>query len=110
MPTPSRRLRFGYRRARLSPWAGGGAFGCGVSFGAVAAGSSFASAERRGSRRGAWWNLSVAGATKFPLEQGGLSDQDAVDIADYFAHQPRPDFDAKVDDWPKGERPKNGGC
>jgi thiosulfate dehydrogenase len=55
-------------------------------------------------------NMPIAGATKFPLEQGGLSDQDAVDIADYFAHQPRPDFDAKVDDWPKGERPKNGGC
>ena len=25
-----------------------------------------------------------------PLGQGGLSDQDAVDVAEYFSHQPRP--------------------
>jgi hypothetical protein len=46
------RFGAGYRRARLSALAGSGAFGTGFGFGA-AAGSSFASAERSGSRRGA---------------------------------------------------------
>jgi thiosulfate dehydrogenase len=55
-------------------------------------------------------NMPIAGKTKFPIGQGGLLDQDAADIADYFAHQPRPDFAAKTNDWPKGERPKDGGC
>jgi hypothetical protein len=41
-----------YRRASLSALARGGAFGGAVGFGSVA-GSSFASAERNGSRRGA---------------------------------------------------------
>ncbi|WP_432787156.1 hypothetical protein AAEX37_01246 [Oligella sp. MSHR50489EDL] len=36
-----------------------------------------------------------------------LSDQDAVDIAEYFTHQPRPDFAGKVNDWPNGEKPKD---
>lgn len=36
-----------------------------------------------------------------------LSDQDAVDVAEYFAHQPRPDFPGKVNDWPKGGKPKD---
>jgi hypothetical protein len=53
----------GYRRARLSALAGGGAFGCGAGFGA-GAGSSFASAERSGSRRGARGNLSVSMARR----------------------------------------------
>jgi hypothetical protein len=52
----------GYR-ARFLAWAGGGAVGCGVCFGAVA-GSSFASAERSGSRRGARGNLSVSMARR----------------------------------------------
>ncbi|UOO87784.1 c-type cytochrome [Vitreoscilla massiliensis] len=40
--------------------------------------------------------------------QGGvLSDQDAVDIAEYFTHQPRPDFAGKVKDWPEGNKPKD---
>ena len=40
--------------------------------------------------------------------QGGvLSDQDAVDIAEYFTHQPRPDFAGKVKDWPEGKKPKD---
>lgn len=43
-----------------------------------------------------------------PLGQGGtLSDQEAVDVAGYFTHQPRPDFAAKVDDWPNGGKPKD---
>ncbi len=40
--------------------------------------------------------------------QGGvLTDQDAVDIAEYFTHQPRPDFAGKVNDWPNGKKPKD---
>ena len=45
----------GYRRARLSTLAGGGAFGSGVGSGAA---SNFPSAARSGSRRGAWGNRS----------------------------------------------------
>lgn len=40
-------------------------------------------------------------------EGGVLSDQDAVDIAEYFTHQPRPDFAGKVNDWPNGNKPKD---
>ena len=50
-------------------------------------------------------NMPVAHVPNFPQDQGGLSDQDAVDIAEYFTHQPRPDFPAKVNDWPKGGKP-----
>lgn len=40
------------------------------------------------------------------LGQGGtLSDQDALDVAEYFTHMPRPDFAAKTNDWPKGKKP-----
>ena len=40
--------------------------------------------------------------------QGGvLSDQEAVDIAEYFTHMPRPDFAGKVNDWAKGNKPKD---
>ena len=46
-------------------------------------------------------NMPVAHVPNFPQDQGGLSDQDAVDIAEFFTHQPRPDFPAKVNDWPK---------
>lgn len=46
------------------------------------------------------WNM--------PLGQGGvLSDQDAYDVAEYFIHQPRPDFARKAEDWPKGDKPKD---
>jgi thiosulfate dehydrogenase len=38
---------------------------------------------------------------KSPLGQGGLSDQDAVDVAAYFSHMPRPDFPDKVKEWPR---------
>ena len=50
-------------------------------------------------------NMPVGAHGKFPLAQGGLSDQDAVDVAEYFSHQPRPDFAAKVKDWPKDPKP-----
>ncbi len=53
-------------------------------------------------------NMPVGHGLNWPLGQGGaLSDQDAVDVSEYFTHQPRPDFPAKVNDWPKGGKPKD---
>ena len=53
-------------------------------------------------------NMPIAYGLNAPLGQGGaLSDQDAVDVAEYFTHQPRPDFAAKVKDWPNGGKPKD---
>jgi thiosulfate dehydrogenase len=43
-----------------------------------------------------------------PLGRGNtLSDQEAIDIADYVTHQPRPAFAPAKNDWPKGGRPKD---
>ncbi|HUO53435.1 MAG TPA: c-type cytochrome [Rhodoblastus sp.] len=50
-------------------------------------------------------NMPVAHMPNFPQGQGGLNDQDALDIAAFFSHQPRPDFTGKVNDWPKGGKP-----
>ena len=50
-------------------------------------------------------NMPIAHVSNFPQNQGGLSDQDALDIAEYFSHQPRPDFPEKINDWPKGGKP-----
>lgn len=50
-------------------------------------------------------NMPIGFHSKFPLGQGGLSDQEAVDVAEYFTHQPRPDFPDKVKDWPKDKKP-----
>lgn len=36
-----------------------------------------------------------------------LNDQEAVDVAEYFTHMPRPDFEKKVNDWPNGKKPKD---
>jgi len=52
-------------------------------------------------------NMPIAMREHFPLGQGGLSDQDAVDVAEYFSHQPRPDFPDKANDWPKGGKPSD---
>lgn len=53
-------------------------------------------------------NMPIGYGLNAPLGQGGaLSDQDAVDVAEYFTHQPRPDFPPKVNDWPKGGKPKD---
>jgi thiosulfate dehydrogenase len=53
--------------------------------------------------------VSVAAAfvqAKMPLGSGGtLTDQDAYDIAAYLTVQPRPAFDGRAKDWPKGGRP-----
>ncbi len=50
-------------------------------------------------------NMPVGFHQRFPLGQGGLSDQEAVDVAEYFSHMPRPDFAAKMNDWPKDKKP-----
>ena len=50
-------------------------------------------------------NMPIGFHGKFPLGQGGLSDQEAVDVAEYFSHMPRPDFPDKVKDWPKDPKP-----
>ncbi len=50
-------------------------------------------------------NMPIAHGPGFPLGQGGLTDQDAVDVAQYFTHQPRPDFAAKPHDWPRDPKP-----
>lgn len=50
-------------------------------------------------------NMPIGFHGNFPLGQGGLSDQDALDVAEYFSHQPRPDFPDKVKDWPKDKKP-----
>jgi thiosulfate dehydrogenase len=43
-----------------------------------------------------------------PLGQGGtLSAQDALDVSAYFTAQPRPDYAARANDWPKGDKPKD---
>ena len=52
-------------------------------------------------------NMPIANSLKFPLGQGGLTDQEAVDVAAYFTHQPRPDFPDKFKDWPDGGKPKD---
>jgi len=45
---------------------------------------------------------------KMPFGQGNsLSDQEAVDIAGYFTHLPRPVKANKDKDWPNGEAPKD---
>lgn len=39
--------------------------------------------------------------------QGTLTDQEAVDVSEFFTHMPRPDFPGKVNDWPNGKKPKD---
>jgi thiosulfate dehydrogenase len=50
-------------------------------------------------------NMPIAHTGRFPQAQGGLNDQDSIDLAEFFTHQPRPDFPDKINDWPKGGRP-----
>ena len=41
-----------------------------------------------------------------PLGQGNtLTDQEAVDVSEFFTHQPRPIYPHKANDWPKGDQP-----
>ncbi|WP_323718113.1 c-type cytochrome [Paracoccus aminovorans] len=54
------------------------------------------------------WAMPPAMHMTGQLGQGGvLSDQEAVDVSEYFTHMPRPDFPGKVNDWPNGNRPKD---
>lgn len=54
------------------------------------------------------YNMPMSVQTKGLWGHGGiLSDQDAVDVAEFFAHKPRPDFPGKVNDWPDGKKPKD---
>lgn len=47
-------------------------------------------------------NMPIGVNTKHSLGEGGtLSEQDAVDVAGFFTHMPRPDFKDKIKDWPK---------
>lgn len=51
-------------------------------------------------------NMPLAAGLNAPLGQGKvLTDQEALDVAEYFTHQPRPDFPGKENDWPKGGKP-----
>ena len=50
-------------------------------------------------------NMPISNTAAFPIGQGGLTDQEAVDVAQYFTHMPRPDFAGKRKDWPKGGKP-----
>ena len=50
-------------------------------------------------------NMPIANTLKFPMGQGGLTDQEAIDVAEYFSHMERPDFPDKVKDWPNGGKP-----
>ena len=52
-------------------------------------------------------NMPIAASARFPQGQGNLSDQDALAIAAFFTHQPRPDFPDKTNDWPRGGRPRD---
>ena len=53
--------------------------------------------------------VSIAAAfvhAKMPLGRGGsLTVQDAFDVAAYFTAKPRPEFNAKAADWPRGNKP-----
>ncbi len=52
-------------------------------------------------------NMPMANTLKFPMGQGGLTDQEAVDVAEYFTHMERPDFPDKIKDWPSGGKPSD---
>ena len=51
------------------------------------------------------YNMPVGVSLKPPLGQVVLSDQDAVDVSEFFTHMPRPDFPGKANDFPGGNKP-----
>lgn len=55
------------------------------------------------------WAMPPAMHLDGQMGQGGvLTDQEAVDVSEYFTHMPRPDFAGKVNDWPdQSKRPKD---
>ena len=52
-------------------------------------------------------NMPISHAMDTPLGQGGLTDQEAVDVSAYFTHMARPDFPDKIKDWPHGKKPSD---
>ena len=52
-------------------------------------------------------NMPISHEINTPLGQGGLTDQEAVDVSAYFTHMDRPDFPDKVKDWPHGHKPSD---
>lgn len=54
------------------------------------------------------YNMPMGYTMNRPQGQGHvLTDQEAVDVSYYFTQKPRPDFPAKVNDWPSGKKPKD---
>ena len=52
-------------------------------------------------------NMPISHEINTPLGQGGLTDQEAVDVSAYFTHMVRPDFPDKIKDWPHGNKPSD---
>lgn len=53
-------------------------------------------------------NMPIAWGTHWPVGQGkALTEQEAVDVSEYFTHMPRPDFAGKVNDWAGGKKPRD---
>lgn len=45
---------------------------------------------------------------KMPVgQEDSLTDQEAIDIAEFFTHQPRPAYASQSGDWPNGGKPKD---
>lgn len=54
------------------------------------------------------YNMPMAVNFEGAWGQGGvLTDQEAVDVSEYFTHLPRPNFEGKVNVWPNGKKPKD---
>ena len=54
------------------------------------------------------WTAAAFVKMNMPLGQGGsLSDQEALDVSEFFTHQQRPVFSGKAQDWPNGNQPKD---
>ncbi len=54
------------------------------------------------------FNMPMAVSKEGAWGQGHvLTDQEAVDVSEYFTHLPRPDFKGKVNDWANGKKPKD---
>ncbi len=52
-------------------------------------------------------DMPIGNNSNFPLGQGGLTDQEAFDVAAYFTAMPRPDYADKAKDWPNGGKPRD---
>ncbi len=50
-------------------------------------------------------NMPIAHQVNFPQAHGGLPDQDALDVAEFFTRPPRADFPPKVNGGPNGDKP-----